>query len=434
MLKHILKFTKNAMPGLSALILLISSPVSYAALDASAKLTITLGNSATPANECTAGSCFGMEVFPGSIIWTQIESNTGLILGTVQAASGSHSGLPDGSESPNVDKAWGFFGNTGLHQTTVAPTIISDDGAGNVVLGFTGWSVTWNTIADIPMSGGAHTGGVDGQAVMTCSGTCTAGDTYTIVYKATVPAGDPSNFGNVQYSLNLRGTVEAPTYGNGNAAAYNITSPVDADSATFGSGTVTPGTVAQGVANVTGSDLTSAQAGIDAQINPDDGQQCVGGCFDFVVTGIIGGAGAAVDIVLPMSAPIPANAVYRKLINGQWVDFDTTTDLIGSAAKNAGACQSPDGTFDIGLVAGNDCLYLRITDGGPNDADGTADGDVMDPGGIAVKGTPVVVIAAHSTDGCSMSGNSVSLFERADWLLLAGFMIWIGLVARKKQA
>ena len=118
-------------------------------------------NSATTYCNATGGSWFGMDTNGNSIIGaaerTSISSFRGVRISTAtlhnsdatQAASGSHSGLPNGSESPNLDNAWGFFKNTGLHQTTSPVTVVSDDATGNVVLTFSGWNVTWNGIASI---------------------------------------------------------------------------------------------------------------------------------------------------------------------------------------------------------------------------------------------------------------------------------------------
>ena len=141
---------------------------------------------------------------------TPISPFNGLIVDnvTTQAASGSHSGPVDGTENPDIDAAWEFFGNTGMHQTTAPVIVRSNDGAGNVELDFSGWSVTWNGIADIPMGGDTANFASDtGIATLTCAVDCADGDTYTLTYAAHVPLGDPSNFGGVLYGLNLTGTI-----------------------------------------------------------------------------------------------------------------------------------------------------------------------------------------------------------------------------------
>lgn len=156
------------------------------------------------------GSKFGMEVGPGFVLYTAIESHNGILLGTVQPAAGSHSGFPDGSEEPDIDKPWSFFANTGMHQTTVDPVLVVDnDGAGNFTLDFAGWGVTWNSIPDIPLGGDpANFPDDTGLATLTCGSTaCSVGDAYILDYSAHVPLGDPSGFGGVKYLLHLEGTI-----------------------------------------------------------------------------------------------------------------------------------------------------------------------------------------------------------------------------------
>ena len=132
-----------------ATVLSIMSTGTHAALPTNAVLTFDLG--VCTSGSCSSGSFFGMEVSPGFVIDTAIESFNGIVLGTAQPASGTHSGAPDGSESPDIDNAWLFFGNTGLHQSTSVVTVLTDDGAGNATLDFSGWNVTWNAIPSIPL-------------------------------------------------------------------------------------------------------------------------------------------------------------------------------------------------------------------------------------------------------------------------------------------
>ena len=196
---------QSAIAMMMACVLSIISTGSHAALPSDAVLTFDLGVCA--GNSCTSGSFFGVEVAPGTVIDTPIESFNGIVLGTTQPASGSHVGAPDGSESPDIDKPWLFFGNTGMHQSLFPITIVADDGAGNVSLDFSGWSATWAAIPSIPLGSGAWDGNPDGIAIMTCANTCEGGDTYTLAYSATVPPGDPSGFGGVGFNLQLEGTV-----------------------------------------------------------------------------------------------------------------------------------------------------------------------------------------------------------------------------------
>ena len=158
------------------------------------------------------GSYFGMDTNGNGTILpserTAITMNDGLILGTAQPASGSHSGAPDGSETPGVDGAWAFFGNTGLPYTASPATVLSASG-NTATVDMSGWTVTWNGIESIPMGSGAWGSNPDGVANVTCGVDCGDGDTFTLSYTATVPAGDPSGFGNVAYELFMTGTVSA---------------------------------------------------------------------------------------------------------------------------------------------------------------------------------------------------------------------------------
>ena len=166
------------------------------------------------ASDVVSGSFFSMDADGnGSVAGnekTPISQFNGIILDTIQAASGSHTGVIDGTENPNIDNPWEFFGNTGMHQTTSPVTVLTDDGAGNMTLDFSGWNVTWNGIASIPMGGDTANFASDtGIATLTCAVDCGDGDTYVLDYAAHVPLNDPSNFGGVAYALHLEGTISA---------------------------------------------------------------------------------------------------------------------------------------------------------------------------------------------------------------------------------
>ncbi|ABZ74730.1 GLUG domain protein [Shewanella halifaxensis HAW-EB4] len=115
----------------------------------------------------------------------------------------------------------------------------------------------------------------------------------------------------------------------------------------------------------------------------------VGGIFDFIVQGLKI-PGDTIAIVLPQMNPIPANASYRKYQvtqNGEakWVEFDLSAGAIYSARGKSGICPAPHAeSWSSGLTRGDWCVKLVIIDGGANDADGIANGTVVDPGGVAV--------------------------------------------------
>jgi len=191
-----------------------------AALTTGATLNFDTGVASTY-GKVLSGSYFGMDTSGDGAVKsaerTAIAQNNGLIVGSIQGASGSHLGAPgcvaDGTtcdnagEFPGIDAAWGFFGNTGMSYAGSATNILSDDGAGNVTLDFSGWGVTWNGIPAIDMSSGAWNGNADGVAMVSCAVDCAENDTYTLTYSATVPVGDVSGFGGVKYLVNLTGTV-----------------------------------------------------------------------------------------------------------------------------------------------------------------------------------------------------------------------------------
>ncbi|MDA8682931.1 Ig-like domain-containing protein, partial [Porticoccaceae bacterium] len=57
-----------------------------------------------------------------------------------------------------------------------------------------------------------------------------------------------------------------------------------------------------------------------------------------------------------------------------------------STYAEQGACPAASAdNYSAGLVAGHNCVFLLIEDGGPNDVDGEANGTLVDPGGVAVK-------------------------------------------------
>ena len=146
---------------------------------------------------------------------TPIGSFNGLHIGTTQLASGSHGGTINGSENPNIDSPWEFFGNTGMHQTTAASSIASQ--SGNTVVLSLPWSVTWNGIADIPMVEQA-------APTLVCdTATCSDGSNYTL--DGTYHVGG-AGFTSVTYKVHLEGSITQAT----------STVPVPAAAWLFGSG------------------------------------------------------------------------------------------------------------------------------------------------------------------------------------------------------
>jgi hypothetical protein len=159
----------------------------------------------------------------------------------------------------------------------------------------------------------------------------------------------------------------------------------------------------------------------------------LGGLIDFTLSGDLDGA--SYNLVLPLESAIPANAEYRKFIDEVigWQEFVVdATNAIASAAASDGACPAPGSELYVdGLTAGDNCIQLQIEDGGPNDADGTADGTLTDPSGLATlyfgppssdssielsaieldagsSTTATVTVTAVDSDGRSLLGMNVT--------------------------
>jgi hypothetical protein len=154
-----------------------------------------------------------------------------------------------------------------------------------------------------------------------------------------------------------------------------------------------------GDATVTIQDVMDYGDGGSPVANGDDaGQYFPSGIIDFEIRNVT--AGNSVDVIIPQSTPIPANAVYRKYTAaGGWVDFVVNANnAVASAPSVSGACPAANDTaYVTGLTAGHDCVRLRIEDGGPNDADGIANGTIKDPGGVSIQ----VVVTATRTAAAS---------------------------------
>ena len=152
-------------------------------------------NKATYAVTDIVGSWFAMDTNGNGVEVgekTPIGSFNGIHLGTSQAAGGSHTGGIDGTESPNIDAPWTFFGGTGMHQTT-SPVTATAGGA----LQMAGWNVAWNGISSIPL--------VQTSGSIACStSSCSDSSSYTIDASFHV---NGAGFTTVGYTLHTEGHV-----------------------------------------------------------------------------------------------------------------------------------------------------------------------------------------------------------------------------------
>jgi uncharacterized repeat protein (TIGR02059 family) len=117
-----------------------------------------------------------------------------------------------------------------------------------------------------------------------------------------------------------------------------------------------------GTATFTTSDgsITGLTASLNVICGPLLGYVFPHGFFSFNIINITPGSTVVITITLPTD--MSTGTRYWKCINGQWLD-----------------CSSLLGDDD-----GDNILTLTITDGGLGDADGTANGTIIDPGGPAL--------------------------------------------------
>lgn len=144
--------------------------------------------------------------------------------------------------------------------------------------------------------------------------------------------------------------------------------------------------------------------------------------FDFEVRGLANN-GTTIDVVLPLNQALPSNAVYRKFDEQTgWYDFvENANNTLKSAPGTEGFCPSVgDNSYTAGLTAGHYCLLVSIEDGGPNDADKLANGEVIDPGVIAVVIDPTTFEVSGGGSGGSLG-----------WPLLA-LLFFVSVVVRQR--
>lgn len=458
-MKHLSKNPASALrvpavsrPKLTVLsgLIALATCHAHAALNTGTVLTMTGGACVTawlftgvpPAG---LGSCFGMEVNTGSSIVTNISSYNGIIIGAKQntriwsASAGglvasSHSGFPNGNEQLAVDNAWDFFTNTGLHQFITEPTVTTADAA----LSFTGWNVSWNAIPLINMGGGTQIASCKtgtctynngtGVASLTCSPTpCADESTYTLSYTAVVPRLDPSGFGGVTYNLRSEGTVKVP----------GALSQSGATSISVGSCATT---VSSSDGRLSETNLTTCSIALDSDSASVNFNTRL--FYDFTVN-IGSSPGGNARVVIPLSAKLPSDAIFRiyKTASSSWATFatDGTNNIVSSAAGSLDSCPAAgDASYVSPPTKGHYCLQLTIQDNGSNDNNASS-GGIAVRGGVASGTVTVVPIDTRQAStsgggGCSLQPEPAALTERGDWAMVTMFIAWLGaMVYRRRQ-
>lgn len=281
------------------------------------------------------------------------------------------------------------------------------------------------TANDTTPAGTIDTTTVVVTSVATNGGTAVDAATGVVTYSPNTDFAGTDTFG---YTVDNSGGFTS------NEATVTVTvSPVVISSA----GTSSPGFFATAAGSTSGQ-VSAADVPRDSGVDT----QCAGGCYDFVISDLA--PGAQVNVFLPpLVTPILAESEesansYRKLQNSVWVDFDLAN--VSSGALNAfETCSTNAGDYTAGLNEGDECLMLSLTDGSltGGDADGTADGSITDPGGIGIVTTAAGAEQAPSrrnfnnTGYCSISTEPVSVSDKADWWLVAGFLALLGWMKRR---
>jgi hypothetical protein len=130
----------------------------------------------------------------------------------------------------------------------------------------------------------------------------------------------------------------------------------------------------------------------------NDEHTTIGGRYNFNLQSSFAFAGYQGTVVIPLREAIPSDNLFRILDAGMWRDFDTSgADAILSASGELGYCPPPfDSSYVTGLVAGNTCIQISMTDGGTNDSDANINGVIEFAGGVhervitppVISGTP----------------------------------------------
>ncbi len=117
-----------------------------------------------------------------------------------------------------------------------------------------------------------------------------------------------------------------------------------------------------------------------------EGYEAVSAVVDFAILGLdeVGGK-APIMIAMAPGTALPAGAIYRKYLpDSGWLTFiPQGENQLYSAAKNNGFCPptiSP--LYKLGINEGDECVLVYLVDGGPYDADGMANAQILDPGVI----------------------------------------------------
>ena len=151
-------------------------------------------------------------------------------------------------------------------------------------------------------------------------------------------------------------------------------------------------------------DVEARDAGLEEDILPPPPSYNETGIFDFVARGL--GPGDVVTVLIRLPAKVAGGARVSKYAPDDegvfgWNPFTSNEDPgmpgsldgVWSAPKTAGSCPAVHASRRDawrsavhGLRSGDECLLLQVQDGGPNDADGLANGVIYDPNAVTGGG------------------------------------------------
>lgn len=125
-----------------------------------------------------------------SELWAVPQGTTGIVIGVATSPG-------------DIDAPYNFFGSPAVDFTSIGITGSTTSG-----LDMSGWKWTWNGNTINMGSGAWGAGYSNGIGNFVWDGVY--GHAYTLDYRATVPAGDPSGTGGYQFAWHFEGVVAVP--------------------------------------------------------------------------------------------------------------------------------------------------------------------------------------------------------------------------------
>lgn len=158
-----------------------------------------------------------------------------------------------------------------------------------------------------------------------------------------------------------------------------------------------------------GIQIFAAQVARGSTIISDSTYAAVGAIYDFEISGL-SFMNPVAHVVLPLPVALPSGAQWRELSGSdRWSSFAATGgDGLASAPRGAdGQCPAPGAAaYQSGLIAGNACVQVTLTDGGPNDADGLVNGAIS----VTAAATVARADSATSAPTESQNGGATDLY------------------------